>query len=564
MNRFLFLFILSVYLYTGNVFAQQTFPQALFRNPLQIPVALAGSFAECRPNHFHTGIDLKTNNKENLPVLAAADGYISRISVSHSGYGNCLYLTHPNGYTTVYGHLNDFVPQLMAYLKQQQYAQKKWNVNIELPAGTFNFKQGDQIAFSGNTGGSTAPHLHFEIRDSKTEAVFNPLLFGFGVKDNIAPKAKQIAYYNADNFYGSQPVFVTLPATTSGKYLPGLTKIPFAKVFAGVDVLDYVNGSQNWLGVRNLKLFDGTQLLTEVALEGLFFSQNRAINAYADYRTYKSRNIWFQGLYRLKNNPLDIYSNIRNRGIIDLSDGKIHQIRIVMEDAFNNVATILHSLQYTLPVTATEPCKGRWTAGIANYYRHFSNQLFLELPAACLYDDVCVNVKAKLNPKGLSCVFDLLSGQIPAHDYFKLGIKLHRELPPHLHSKLVFIHKIPNASLPGSNSQDAQVAQLEGHYAVARVRSFGQYTIGIDTIPPVLKRVNNSHVKKIQITATDQLTGIKTFNGSINGAWACFNRVGNQFYYTLSSEDPEGTLQFEIIATDESNNEKKLMFSVKH
>ncbi len=563
MNRSLLLFFIFC-LFNGNIFAQQTFPQGLFRNPLQIPITLAGSFAECRPNHFHTGIDLKTNNKENLPVLAAADGYISRISVSHSGYGNCLYVKHPNGYTTVYGHLNDFVPEVMAYLKQQQYAQKKWNVKIAIPAGTFNFKQGEQIAFSGNTGGSTAPHLHFEIRDSKTEKVFNPLLFGFPVQDNIAPKAKQVAYYNAADFYGSQPVFVNLPATTAGKYQPGLTKLPFTKVFAGVDVLDYINGSQNWLGIRNLKLYADEQLLTEVSLEGLFFSQNRAINAYADYRTYKTRNIWFQGMYRLKNNPLDVYSHIRNNGTIDLSDGKVHQIRIVMEDALHNIATINHSLQYAVPVKAAAPCKGRWTAGIDNHYRHFSNQLFLDLPATSLYDDVCVAVKAKLNPKGLSGTFDILSAQIPCHDYFKLGIRLHREIPRHLAGKLVFIHKIPNASLPGSNSQDAQQAELEGGYAVAKVRSFGQYTVGIDTIPPVLKRVSNSNLKKIQVTATDQLTGINTFNGYINGSWACFSRVGNQFYYTLSADDPKGNLQFEIVATDESNNERKLKFSVKH
>lgn len=563
MNRFLF--TLSAYcLLSWGAFAQQQFPKDLFCNPLQIPISLAGSFAECRPNHFHTGIDLKTNNKENLPVLAAADGYISRISVSHSGYGNCLYLTHPNGYTTVYGHLNDFVPELMAYLKQQQYAQKKWNLNITLPAGTFSFKQGEQIAFSGNTGGSTAPHLHFEIRDSKTEQVFNPLLFGFAVKDNIAPKAKQIAYYNADDYYNTKPVFVNLPAPVSGKYQAKLSKVPFQKVFAGVDVLDYVNGSQNWLGVKQLQLFADEQLLTEVSLEGLFFSQNRAINAYADYRTYKARNVWFQGLYRLKNNPLEVYPGIKNRGIIDLSDGKIHTIRIVMVDAFNNKATITHELQYAAPALVKESCKGRWTAGTVNHYRHFSNQMFLDLPATCLYDDVCVNIKAKLNPKGLSGIFDILSEQIPSHDYFKLGIKLHREIPARLASKLVFIHKISNANLPGSNSQNAQAAELEGSYAVAQVRSFGQYAVGIDTIPPVLKRVTGNNLKKIQVTAFDQLTNIKAFNGYINGAWACFSRVGNQFYYTLSNEDPKGTLQFEIIATDDNNNESKLKFTVTH
>lgn len=551
-------------LFNGIAFAQNTFPQGLFRNPIQIPIALAGSFAECRPNHFHTGIDLKTNNKENLPVLAAADGYISRISISHSGYGNCLYLTHPNGYTTVYGHLNDFVPELMTYVRKQQYTQKKWAVNLTLPADTFTFKQGQQIAFSGNTGGSTAPHLHFEIRDSKTQQVFNPLLFGFDVKDNIAPKAKQIAYYNADAFYRDKPVFVNLPAMSQNKYQPKLSKVPFAHVFAGVDVLDFVNGSTNWLGVKNIKLFVDQQLQAEVSLAGLFFDQNRAINAYADFRTYKTRGIWFQGLYRLKNNPLDIYRNMKKGGLIDLSDGKVHQVSIEMQDAFNNVSTIYHSLQYESNKKGNEACKGLWIAGRQNAYVHFTNQLFVQIPPECLYDDVCVNIKAKLNPKGLSAIFDILSEQIPSHDYFKLGIKLHTKVPEHLVDKLVFIHKIPNTQLPGSNSQNAQPAKLEGDYATASVRSFGQYFVGIDTIAPVLKRVSGNDLKKIQVTATDQFTQVKTLNGYINGSWACFSRVGNQFYYTLSDADPKGTLQFEIVASDDNNNESKLKFSVKH
>ncbi|RYZ19658.1 MAG: M23 family metallopeptidase, partial [Sphingobacteriales bacterium] len=181
--------------------AQEQYPRGYFRNPLDIPITLAGNFAECRPNHFHTGLDLKTNERENLNVYAAADGYVSRVSISHSGYGNAVYITHPNGYTTLYGHLNDFFPALQQYVVSQQYAKETWNIDLNMNAGQFPVKKGQLIALSGTTGGSTGPHVHFEIRDSKTEHVLNAALFGFAINDNIPPVAGSIAVYREGSVY---------------------------------------------------------------------------------------------------------------------------------------------------------------------------------------------------------------------------------------------------------------------------------------------------------------------------------------------------------------------------
>src|ERR1043165_64897 len=161
----LFLTCLFLPLFT----AAQKYPQNYFRNPLNIPILLAGNFGECRAGHFHSGLDIKTNGKENLPVHAAADGYISRIKMDKGGFGHALYITHPNGYTTLYAHLNNFVPKIQQYLRRQQYAKEKWDIDIQLTPEQFPVAKGQQIAYSGNTGSSTAPHLHFEIRDSKTE-----------------------------------------------------------------------------------------------------------------------------------------------------------------------------------------------------------------------------------------------------------------------------------------------------------------------------------------------------------------------------------------------------------
>ncbi len=175
------------------------YPQNYFRNPLDIPILLAGNFGECRPGHFHSGVDIKTNGKENLPVRAAADGYISRIKTDKGGFGHALYVTHPNGYTTLYAHLNNYAGPVQQYLREKQYEKEQWNVDLELQPSQFPVKKGQQIAWSGNTGSSTAPHLHFEIRNTTTEHPLNPELFGLPIPDNIAPIPTSVAVYDLNH-----------------------------------------------------------------------------------------------------------------------------------------------------------------------------------------------------------------------------------------------------------------------------------------------------------------------------------------------------------------------------
>src|SRR5580692_9994511 len=149
-----------------QLFPATAYPRDYFRDPLDVPISLAANFGELRPNHYHMGLDIRTQHRENLPVYAAADGYVARVSIEPAGFGQAVYINHPNGYTTVYGHLNDFFPALAAYVKQQQYDQESWKVFIDIPADLFPVRKGDWIAYSGSTGGSEAPHVHFEIRST--------------------------------------------------------------------------------------------------------------------------------------------------------------------------------------------------------------------------------------------------------------------------------------------------------------------------------------------------------------------------------------------------------------
>ena len=163
-----FLFFISVSM------AQNSYPQDYFQSPLEIPLILSGTFAELRSNHFHSGLDIKTQQQSGLKVMAAASGFVSRIKVSHFGYGKALYITHPNGYTTVYAHLQNFNPEIDAYIKHRQYKNESYEIELFPKAGELLVNNGDIVAYSGNTGGSGGPHLHFEIRN-KQEHPMNPM-----------------------------------------------------------------------------------------------------------------------------------------------------------------------------------------------------------------------------------------------------------------------------------------------------------------------------------------------------------------------------------------------------
>ena len=201
---------------------QTGYPKSYFRDPLDLPIHLAGNYGELRPGHFHMGLDMKTNGRENYPVYAAADGYVSHIKIEPSGFGNAIYINHPNGYTTVYVHLNTFFPALQQYVKQRQYILEKWEVLLDVPENMFPLKKGDLIAYSGNTGGSMAPHLHFEIRDTKTDENRNPILFGLPVIDDIPPTLQRVALYDGnESTYLQIPHIYPLAKAAEGYTVPG-------------------------------------------------------------------------------------------------------------------------------------------------------------------------------------------------------------------------------------------------------------------------------------------------------------------------------------------------------
>jgi hypothetical protein len=199
MRSQLLFFFIGILLHTcveAQFFPTHHYPQNYFQWPTNAKIGIVANFGELRPNHYHMGLDVRTDSKENMNVLAAAEGYVAKVHIDATGFGRALYINHPNGFTTLYAHLNDFNPEIEQYVKEQQYRLKKWNIDLEIPAGILPVKKGGFIAYSGNTGGSQGPHIHFEIRETATDKVLNPLLFGMPIPDRQAPDLIRLAIYH--------------------------------------------------------------------------------------------------------------------------------------------------------------------------------------------------------------------------------------------------------------------------------------------------------------------------------------------------------------------------------
>ena len=545
------------------------YPTDYFRNPLDIPIFLAGNFGECRPGHFHSGMDIKTLGEENQPVHAAADGYVSRIKMEKGGFGHGLYITHPNGYTTLYAHLNDFAPEIQEYLRQEQYRQEKWDVDLTLSPDRFPVRKGQLVAMSGNTGASTAPHLHFEIRDTKTEHPLNGELFGFAVTDKLPPVLTSLTLY-AGNVYEDAKTILPL-AKVGNVYRPSKPKKPGCctvlgdtvavwntQLGIGVDEDDYMDGSDNTLAPLTLSLFADDSLQCRIVLDDIGYDETRYINAYADYALHEDTHRWSECLFKLPGNHLySIYKTLnRNGGRVDLSDGRARRVRIEVVDDKGNVSTsefvVKPALNYTPP--APPPNSHLFRVGYENKISDPNINFMLD--ARQLYDDVNFVFSKRTGRNPWSDTFLLHDSRVPLHHHFDLQVKPGKPIPFALRNKVVLMHADGDdvegyAALPAG----------EGRFLV-KTRNLGKYWLDIDTVPPVIRALQASanYSKSFQITlsAKDDATSVRRFSGYIDGKWVCFEQHGSTFFYKFDTHCPKGNHQLVFEATDENGNTAKL------
>ncbi len=332
------------------------FPQGYFVEPTDSSLKIAGNFGEIRPNHFHGGLDVKTGGREGAYVWAVADGYVSRIKISPYGYGKCLYITHPNGYVSVYGHLQRLYGQVAEYLKKEQYKAESYELDIYPEKNLLKVKQCDTVAISGNTGGSQSPHLHFEIRDEITEHAYNPFLFGYKIEDTVPPVISLLKIYTATD---SSSINGKNEARKIGVFgRRGHYKIPAQPILVngdigfGIETVDYGNIKEaGKLGAYSIDMYIDGQRIYYHELNEIGFDETRYINAHIDYAEEAKSNRAVQKCFRDVNNMLSIYQCVVDDGLYRFKDNKTHDVKFIVKDFFQNASTLEFKVKATSPLS---------------------------------------------------------------------------------------------------------------------------------------------------------------------------------------------------------------------
>ncbi|MFD0765617.1 M23 family metallopeptidase [Mucilaginibacter lutimaris] len=548
---------LSTATHAQDVIQSKQYPKDQFRYPLDLPPSTAGSFGELRSNHFHSGLDFKTNQRIGFPVHAAYDGYISRVRIQFGGFGQALYINHPNGYTTVYGHIEAFTPEISKYIRDYQYKNQIYEADIAMPVGMYKVNKGDVVAVSGNRGASAGPHVHFEIRDTLTQETINPQLFGLTIEDKIPPAISAIGIYhlNGNPFSDKTQKEFLAVSGANGKY--HLTKPQVLNLSGntgfGISVIDQNSASVNRNGIYSLELkLDGVTMYT-FAVERFAFDQTHAINAYIDYPAFLTARRWVQKCFILPGSRISLYPQSINRGIIAFNDDKIHEVEYLVKDIAGNTSTLTLKVQSTPPAITAIPEKPAGTLLRYDRKSEFTNdKVKVSITPGNLYDDLdFIYSTTPAKPGALSATHRIHNKLTPIHDEYELWIK-------------------PDVSL-GANANKAVIVNAatgaisstyEGGWVKGTAHTFGDYFLKLDTVPPVITPINirnGSNMKAlraIKLRMGDNLSGVKSYVGKIDGKWVLveWDYKTKVLSYTFDNSIAAGKHKFEFTVTDAKNN----------
>lgn len=554
-----FLFFYSLFLIS------QEYPQDYFRSPLDIPLFLSGNFGELRSNHFHAGIDIKTEGVEGKKVYAVADGYVSRIKVSPYGYGNAIYITHPNGYTSVYGHLKKYNDRITTYVKENQYKKESFSIQLFPPPFMFQVKKGDLIAYSGNTGGSGGPHLHFEIRDTKSEHPINPLFFGFNVKDQIKPDIYAITVFplNDTSYVNGVNKSVRFKATGSnGIYTltPNKPILLQGQFGFGIETVDRMSGTGNRYGLHNIKLLRENAVIFEQEINEFAFHEGRYINSHIDYETYIRNKRRVQKSFTEPGNKLRIYKKMENYGIQKIDKNTNYTYEVT--DLYGNKSALkfnVESYNFDKPISA-----GSIKNKAVKYFQFnekntfVTDNLLVSLPPYVLYDDIYFEYRDEPAIEGaISPTYWIHNHYTPLHKHITVSIKL-ASLSPNLKNKSYIF------STTDGKSKYPEGGKWNGDNISVKTRSFGGYGVAIDTIAPTIKPINISNGANmrnkwsISVLIKDHESGIDSYRGTIDGKWIlmAYDAKNKKLSYYFDEKVKPGKHVFKLRVKDGVGNLK--------
>jgi murein DD-endopeptidase MepM/ murein hydrolase activator NlpD len=535
--------------------AQNNFPKEYFSPPLDIPMQLSGNFGELRPNHFHAGFDFKTQQKEGLKVYSVAEGYVSRIKISTFGNGKTIYITHPNGYTSVYAHLQKAVGAIQDFITQTHYKEQAFEIEVYLKPGELPIKKGEWIALSGNSGASEGPHLHFEIRDSKTEYIINPMLFGFdsGIKDTKKPLISSIYVYPLTSTTtvnkSQRPILLNYSVQKDGTFLTDKV-LANGSIGFGIITDDYDDVSFNKNGVYSVNSFLNGQPSFGYQFDTYSFDDMRYVNALIDYSKYKKTQQRVQKLFMKNKYNLPFIKTDEAKGQITPIPNLDEVYRIEVADFFGNKTEITVPIQFdnSSTVIPAEPKVSNYfiKANKDNIFEKENGTVFF--PAGTFYDDFALNFDVK------NKVLYLHEDTVPAHTNFTISIT-DSQFSKEQREKM-FIGRIDG------DKYSYNFTYGKDSIFSAKVKTLGKYKLVSDTLAPKIsmsKPIEGKWVSDntIQFHISDVSSGIKSYNGYLNGKWVLFeyDNKTTKITHTLNDEFLlEGANELKIIVSDNVGN----------
>jgi Peptidase family M23 len=565
-------FIFSTLFYSNLIDIHKE--KSIFISPLKIPQLLSANFGELRIDHFHSGLDIKTQGVTGKEVVAAADGYIYRISVSPVGFGNAIYIVHSSGYSTVYGHLERFSDKIQKYVREQQYAKKSFSIVLLPKKDEFPVRQGELIAYSGNSGGSSGPHLHFEIRKSDTEKPINALFFDSGIVDNIAPVIEKLAIYPINNHttINNRNTVKKLNVTGGhGVYsLNPENEISISGLAGfGIKTYDLMNDSPNRVAVYSIELSVDSLTIFKYIMDGFLFDESRYVNSHIDYETFMKDNIYYERTFVLPGDKLSVYKDVINRGLFNFNDNKTHRVKIVVTDVYNNKSVLTFYVKATsekVPVAKGSSDKIIKLMPYDQVNKFSAENVSVNIPSGALYDTLDFSYKKESGTTGMfsdiHCIADKFT---PVHKAYWLSIKPTSVLAGRV-SKMLIVQ------LNDDQKKSPVKTFWDGEHFSAEVLSFGRFYIGIDTIPPVISTndvkmgANLSGRKEITFKITDDLSGIKSYEAYIDENWALFeydqknDMLKYKFDETRITKGSKHNLSLKVTDNKDNSNVYKCSF----
>lgn len=560
MRKILFLILLLVVAVPSSLRAQDG--SIGLSSPFDFQLLLSGNFAELRSNHFHAGIDFKTQGVVGHPILAPADGDITRATVTPGGYGRAIYVTHDNGYITVYGHLDRFLKPVEQRVRDKQYSDEAFAVDLSFEKGEYRVQRGDTIAFAGNSGYSFGPHLHFEVRTNEGRELISPMSFYLDrLTDTNAPRVQAVALTPRLGQGSVQGGASTVTRKVVHSSVADTLRA-WGRVGLSVKCEDIMDNTSNKYGVYSIDLLVDDSLRFSSRMDGYALADTRLINAWADYTRYFEKGEWFLRSYILENNTLPVLSADKNRGWIDIDEERIYNVHYRIADFHGNTTNcrfVIEGRRDTVP----QP-----TDSTAHYLYWFINNTIaydgmrLDIPSGQLFEDALLSVQELPSKYGISRRFDLGGAVIPLRKAARISMQVNDTLQ--MDSSKYYICRVT-----GKGSV-AVGGEFHDGWVTASVPLLASYEVAIDTVPPTVKPVapkNWGRNGKIVFSIGDKGRGIKSFKGLLDGKFILFEYSSKSGRLTCNlrrEKVKRGKHQLQLTVTDNAGNSTIIEKTIIH